>query len=257
MTSEPPPIHEISSQAIFRWLTLGWQDMRKAGMPSLLHGIIVTILSLIIVDIAVFYWPLLPGSVSGFVLMGPFLATGLYALSQKIQQGRKPTIKDSINAWRLGSRCLFIFSSLLVLAGSAWVVFTYLMFHFFIDMAFADPMDFLRYVLTQEDILFILWAILGGLGTAMAFAFTVVSIPLLIERDVNTKFAVMTSMRAVGQNPIPMFIWAMTIMLLIGLSFITLMIGFIILYPVLGHASWHAYQDLVDSNALPYRTTAK
>ena len=257
MISEPPPVREVSSQAIIRWLTLGWQDMRKAGTPSLLHGVIVTILSLIIVDIAIFYWPLLPGSVSGFVLTGPFLATGLYALSQKIQQGEKPTLKDSIHAWRQGSRCLFVFSSLLVLAASAWVLFTYMMFYFFIDVTFAGPMDFLRYVLIQDDVRFMLWTILGGLGAAMAFALTVVSMPMLVDRDVNTKLAVMTSMRAVGQNPVPMFFWAMTIMFIIGLSFVTLMLGFIILYPLLGHASWHVYQDLVDASELPLRPVAK
>ncbi len=253
---KPPPVREISTQAIMQWLSLGWQDMRQAGMPSLLHGIIVAVLSLIIVEIAMFYWPLLPGSVSGFVLIGPFLATGLYALSRKIQKGEKPTFKDSIGAWRQGSRCLFVFSTLLVLAASAWVIFSILMFHFFIDMSFADPLDFLRYVLGQDDVIFMLWTILGGLGAALAFSFTVVAMPMLVERDVDTKMAILTSIRAVGQNPIPMVIWAMTIMFIIGLSFVTLMLGFIVLYPLLGHASWHVYRDLVDASNLPLRPAA-
>ncbi len=253
---EPPPVRDISTQAIMQWLTRGWQDMRQAGWPSLLHGLIVAVFSLIIVEIAMFYWPLLPGSVSGFVLIGPFLATGLYALSRKIQQGEEPTIKDSLCAWRQGSRCLFVFSSLLVLAAIAWVVFSMLMFHFFIDMSFADPLDFLRYVLGQDDVIFMLWTILGGLGAALAFAFTVVAMPMLVERDVNTKLAMLTSIRAVGQNPIPMVIWAMTIMFIVGLSFVTLMLGFIVLYPLLGHASWHVYKDLVDTSGLPLRPAA-
>ena len=131
------------------------------------------------------------------------------------------------------------------------------MFHFFIDTAVTQPLDFLRYVVTQDDKLFLLWTILGGLGSALVFSITVVSIPFLVERDVSTKQAVLTSVRAVGQNPITMLWWAMVILLITGLSFITFMLGFVVLYPLLGHASWHVYRDLVDVKGFPLRTAAE
>ncbi|MBT5268422.1 MAG: hypothetical protein HOL70_03145, partial [Candidatus Marinimicrobia bacterium] len=74
--------------------------------------------------------------------------------------------------------------------------------------------------------------------------------------DVDTRQAIHASVRAVGHNPITMLWWAMTIMVLTGLSFITLMLGFIFLYPLLGHASWHVYRDLIDSSELPLHTRA-
>lgn len=253
----PPTVNEVSPQAILRWLSLGFQDMRQAGAPSLLHGIIVSIFSLVIVAMTLLYWQILPGAVSGFVLIGPFLATGLYALSQQLEKGRQPTLASVLSAWRHGSRCLFTFGMILVIAATAWVLFSVLMFHYFIEASISTPLDFLRYVLTQEDTNFILWTILGGLGSALAFAATVIAIPLLVERDVTTKIAIHTSIRAVGQNPITMVWWSMAILVLTGLSFITLMLGFIVLYPVLGHASWHVYRDLVNTSELPLRPGAE
>ena len=253
----PPPVYEVSPQSVFRWLALGWQDMRHTGAPSLMHGLIVMVASLVIVEITVLYWPLLPGAVSGFMLTGPFLATGLYALSKKREEGNTTSFKDVLNAWRHGSHYLFSIGLLLVLSASAWVIFSVLMFHFFIDVAISTPLDFFRYVLTQDDKLFMLWAVLGGLGSALAFSITVISLPLLVERDISTRLAILTSVRTVGQNPFTMLWWAMVIFLLTGFSFITLMLGFIVLYPLLGHASWHVYRDLVDASELPLRRTAE
>ncbi len=250
----PPPVREVDSQAPLRWLAHGWADFRHAGSPSLLHGVIVSLVSLTILAITLLYWELLPGAVSGFVLTGPFLATGLYALSRRLENGKKTALKHAINAWVNASRCLFNFGLLLVLSATAWVVFSVLMFQFFIETTINTPMDFLRYVLTQNDLNFLLWTILGALGSALAFSITVVSLPLLVERDVTTKLAIQTSIRAVGANPVPMLWWAMIIMFITGLSFVTGMLGFIILYPLLGHASWHVYREVVDAADLPLRS---
>ncbi len=246
-------IKTVPPTAILRWLSLGWRDLRQAGSASLLHGLIVTIVSLAITAETLVFWQLLPGSISGFVLVGPFLATGLYALSCRIEKGRPTSLRHAINAWRHGSRCLFLFGTLLILAATAWVLFSVAMFHFFIDVQINQPIDFLRHVLTQDEATFMLWTILGGLGSALTFAATVAALPLLVERDINTRDAVYASIRAVSENPVTMVAWAMTILVITGFSFLTLMLGFIILYPLLGHASWHVYRDLIDAEELAPR----
>ena len=248
---EVPPVREVPPQAVFRWLALGWRDMRTAGAASLLHGAIVSAGGIMLDVILLGFWELLPGAVTGFVLIGPFLATGLYAMSKQLENGEQPSFDDVLRAWGHGGKCLFRFTLILILAGTAWVMFTVALFHFFIQVEIEQPLDLLRYVLTQQDKLFLLWTLLGGLGAALAFAVTVITIPLLIDRDVNTWLAVRTSVRAVGNNPFTMVLWAITIMLLTGLSFLTLMLGFLVLYPLMGHASWHVYRDLVDASALP------
>jgi len=209
-----------------------------------------------IIEITLLYWPLMPGAVTGFVLVGPILATGLYALSQRLEDQQTPTLHDVVAGWRRGSRCLVRFSVLLVLAGSAWVAVTALLFHFFVDADIDQPTAFLHYVFVQQELHFLLWAILGGLGAALVFGLSVVSIPLLIDRDVNLPNAMLTSVRAVGENPITMARWAVCIMVATGFSVLTLMFGFIVLYPVMGHASWHVYRDLIDDAALKPREPA-
>jgi len=251
-----PPVRQVRPGQIVRWVKLGWQDFVNAGWPSLLHGLIVFIASVAIIEIAFLYWPILPGAVSGFVLVGPILATGLYALSQRLEQKRPARLRDAVAAWRLGSRCLFRFGMLLILAGAAWVGVTALLFGFFVEADVAQPEAFLRYVLVQNELHFLLWAVLGGLGAALVFGFTVVSVPLLLDRDVDTPTALLTSIQAVGENPLTMGWWAVFILVATGLSIITLMLGFVVLYPVMGHASWHAYRDLVDVDGLKSRQDA-
>jgi uncharacterized membrane protein len=127
------------------------------------------------------------------------------------------------------------------------------LFKLFVDVDIDNPFAFLRYVLTQADHLFLLWTVLGGLATALVFSITVISVPLLLDRDVDMISAMLTSIRVVGENPVTMTVWAMVIMVATGLSFVTLMLGFVVLYPLLGHASWHLYRDLVDAEVLPAR----
>ena len=246
-------VKQAPPDRILRWLSMGWRDVRAAGSASLLHGFIVSMISIAITAMTLLYWKLLPGAVSGFVLIGPFLATGLYVLSCKIGKSEPTSIRVAINAWRYSSKCLMLFGTLLVLGATAWVLFSVAMFHFFIPVDIDHPIDFLKYVLTQDEGTFMLWTMLGGIGAALAFSMTVAGLPLLVERDVTTPTAVYASIRAVSENPATMVLWAMVIAVITGLSFMTLMLGFIVLYPLLGHASWYAYKDLVDADAIPLR----
>ena len=96
-------------------------------------------------------------------------------------------------------------------------------------------------------------AILGGLGVAIVFSITAVSPPLLLGREVGFRQALLTSARAVGENPIAMLLWALVILVATSLSLASGMLGFLISVPVLGHASWHAYRDLVDVEGVALR----
>lgn len=247
--SAAPP---IPPSRILHWLRLGWRDFRAAGWPSLLHGLLVFIVSVFILQIGMFFWPLLPGAVSGFVLVGPMLATGLYALSKRLESGQVPQLEDAVTAWRRGSRRLLPFGILLVASGAAWVVVSAVLFYFFVQEEITEPLSFLRYVLVQDHTDFVLWTVLGGLGAALFFGLTVVSVPMMLEHDVDTRTAMMASLHTVGKYPLTMALWAMFIVLATGLSIATMMLGFIVLYPVMGHASWHVYQDLIgDGAAVP------
>ena len=97
------------------------------------------------------------------------------------------------------------------------------------------------------------WLLLGGALAAPVFASSVVAIPLLLDREVSVLAAIFTSWRAVMENPVPLAFWALTITLLTLAGMATAMAGLVVVVPLLAHASWHAYRDLVDTSALAER----
>jgi uncharacterized membrane protein len=250
----PLPVRIVAPWRPFYWLRLGWQDMRAAPLASALHGALVFAGGWLILAVARHAWPLAPGAVSGFVLVAPILATGLYELSRRRQAGERPRLAHAIGAWRRGTRPLVALGLLLFAAATAWVIVSALLVGVFARAPVAHPLDFLRYAAAgQGALLFGLWLLAGGLGAALVFAATAVSAPLLLDRAVGLRAAVLTSVRAVGDNPWPMALWAALIMLATLASLATLLVGFVLAVPVIGHATWHAYRDLVEADAVAPR----
>lgn len=251
----PLPVRSVALWRPLVWLRLGWQDMLAAPSASLLHGMCVFAGGWIILAIARTAWPLAPGAVSGFVLVAPILATGLYELSRRRQTGERPRLAHAIDAWRRGTRPLVALGVLLFAAATAWVIVSALLVGLFARGPIAQPLDFLRYAVSGQGwLLFSLWLAAGGLGAALTFAATAVSAPLLLDRAIGLRAALLTSVRAVGDNPLPMALWAALIMLATLASLATLMVGFVLAVPVIGHATWHAYRELVDAGAVAPRT---
>jgi uncharacterized membrane protein len=200
------------------------------------------------------FWPILPGAFSGFVLVAPILATGLYELSRRLAAGEKPNLAQVFDAWARGTRPLVWLGVGLALAATAWVLVSSLLVALFVREPIVGLEGFLRHVVVgRGSNLFGVWVLAGGVGAALVFAATVVSVPLLVDRRIDLRAAVITSLRAVGANPLPMALWATLIMLITALSMATFMVGFAFAIPVLGHASWHAYRATVDASAAPPR----
>lgn len=250
-----PPVRELPPSVIVDWILQGWQDARSAGAASFLHGVLVTLVSWLIAISAYGNWQIAVAAFSAFLLVGPILATGLYALSRRLDEGKAANFADVIAAWCHGGSCLVRLGLLLVGLAIAWVIFSLLMFELFVDIEFVTPLDFLRYVVNQSDLLFLLWTLLGALGASLVFAGAVIAVPLLVDRDIPLQNALLISIHTVDRNPITLACWAFTLMLLTGLSLVSAMLGFILLYPVMGHASWRLYRDLVNADSLPVRTS--
>lgn len=250
-----PPVRQVALTRPLHWLALGWRDLTRVPVPSLLHGMLVSAGAWIILGITLKFWYLLPGAFSGFLLVGPILATGLYELSRQLEAGHRPGMQDVIAAWKRGTRPLVWLGLILMLAGTAWVLVSAVLFALFVSAPITGLSSVVRHiVLSEGSMLFPVWITLGGLGASLVFAATVVSAPMLLDRDVDMVTAISTSIRAVGENPIPMVFWAVLIMLLTAAALLTLMLGLVLAIPWIGHATWHAYRDVVDAGALPSRT---
>ncbi len=151
--------------------------------------------------------------------------------------------------WRLVQ-----FGVLLAAAGTAWVMLSAAMITLLAPVPITTPMAFIEHVvLAKGGLLFEFWLALGGVLVAPIFASTVVTIPLLLDRQVSIKQAVAASWQVIFANPAPMALWGALIMVLTLLGFATALVGLVVLVPVLGHASWHAYRDLLDVSGVPER----
>jgi uncharacterized membrane protein len=156
----------------------------------------------------------------------------------------------ALSAWIPRDRRLVVFGLLLALAGTGWVVTSASLITGFAGGPVDKPLDFLRVVvLARDGWLFEAWLLLGGVLAAPVFASSVVAIPMLLDREVGVHAAVLTSWRVVMEHPAPMALWAALLMGLSALGMVTAMLGLVVVVPWLAHASWHAYRDLVESDA--------
>lgn len=244
-------IREIAPSRPLAWLALGWRDMALSPGPALLNGAALALFgaALLIVARNEFWW--LAGAFSGFLIVAPVLATGLYAVSRARSRGERAGVGASLVVWRPRDGRLVTFGLLLALAGTGWVLTSASLITGFAAAPVRNPADFLRVVVLREDsFLFEAWLALGGVLAAPMFASSVVAMPLLLDRRIGVWAAVLTSWRAVAVNPVPLAVWAALIGLLTLLGMATAMIGLVVIAPLLGHASWHAYVDLVDASDL-------
>lgn len=236
------------------WLASGWRDFMRCPLPGLLHGVLLAAFGAALFWVARNQFWLLSGAFSGFLLVSPILATGLYAVSRAMQRGGQPGVGTALAAWRPRDGRLVVFGVLLAFAGTGWVMTSAALITGFAPAPVRNPGEFVRVVMLAESgHLFEIWLALGGVLAAPVFASSVVAIPLLLDREIGILAAVFTSWRVVMANPVPMALWAALIMALTLAGMASVMLGLVVVVPWLAHASWHAYRDLVDTSGLPER----
>ncbi len=263
-----PPVLPIVLDQPLQWLALGFKDFSKSPWLSTLHGLILAVWGVLITWLAHDRFWLLAGSLSGFLVIAPVLATSLYAMSRAIERGEKVDFQLLVHTWsqwqlRLRHQpdsywSLIRFGLLLALAATGWVVTSSALITLLAPAPIHTPMDFVRHVvLSNNHFLFELWLGLGGLMAAPVFASSVISMPLLLDRKVSVLQAVLTSWKTVLTHPLPMVFWAFLIMGFSLLGLFSMFLGLILIVPMLGHGSWHAYRQLIDASGLPERMSGQ
>jgi uncharacterized membrane protein len=234
------------------WLRRGWHDLTRCPGPGLAHGLATIAFGALMWWLARDRFWLLAGAFTGFLLVAPIVATGLYAVSRELGRGEKPSLGTVLAVWRSQDLRLTSFGILLAAAGSGWVLTSASLINAFAAAPIDNPSDFIRHVvLHPTSWLFETWLVLGGALAAPMFASTVVAVPLLLDRPIGVLDAVLTSWRAVMENPLPMALWAAILMGMTAIGMATALLGLLVIVPWLAHASWHAYRDLVEPDAGP------
>lgn len=237
------PCSLLEIAAPFRWLRLGWTDLTHSPKVSLFYGMALTLLSLLI---SLFTWrfgtmALYIGLASGFLFMGPVLAVGLYSISRQLEEGLKPTLGYCIREGQHHIRELLVLGIILLVVLLVWARAATMMNVFMPMQAHPAWQQMLPF--------FGIGSMVGALFAAVVFAASAFSLPMIMDRKADAITAVVTSANAVLRNKKPMLVWATIIVLSVILGFATALVGFVVLLPVIGHATWHAYRETIDATA--------
>jgi len=236
------PLKALSWGAPFAWLKSGWRDFTRAPAIGLFYGLCFVLMGWALVGTFQRAPEYTLALSAGFLLMGPFLCLGLYQASRRMEQGRRPGLLASLTAWRVSSAQLAIFAAVLLVLEMLWGRAAMIVF----AISFEGVPDFsgpLSSFLTEEFITFgIVYTVVGAIFAGLIFAISVVSMPMILDRSVDAVSAGLLSMRLVATQPGVLWLWAALIGLLSLVAMLPGFVGLLVVAPVLGHASWHAYR---------------
>ena len=245
---EVPGVRSITVGQPFAWLGRGVRDLRAAPGPSLFYGIVFALVGYLALGLLGQLPYLVTAMISGFLLLAPFLAIGLYRISQQLEVRARPRLADSMTAWRHNYGSIGLFAAFLGFAFIFWERISAILFALFhgLDVPRVEDLGGWIFLLSEDPVFLVLYLGLGALAAALVFACSVVSIPLMLDRRIDPVTALITSVSATAKNTYALFVWAVTIVVLVGIGILTWFLGLVIVMPILGHASWHAYRDLVE-----------
>jgi uncharacterized membrane protein len=241
-----PPIRRVAPGAAFGWLACGWHDLRRAPGASLSYGLAFALMGALIVFVFRNAYELTSALTAGFLLVGPFLATGFYDISRRLERGAPVRLLDTATAWRANPGAFSLFALVLTIIMLIWARASLVTFALFFSSGMPTLQSFLAQVVSVDHLDFLAtYVAVGALFATIVFAVSVVSVPMMLDRGTDTIVAALTSVRALFANPLPLLVWAVLIVVIVGAGFATFFAGLLVAVPVIGHATWHAYRALV------------
>jgi len=241
--------NKVHLEAPALWLKKGWHDFKNAPGVGLTYGLIF-----VLSGYALFWglqalnltYLILPLSGS-FILFAPWLALGLYEVSRQREKGETPSFASTCNAWQQSPRRLGLMAFVLLLIMLVWTQIAVVLYALMMGDASLSLENLSIDIFTRVDGLIFLavGSLVGLIFAAITFLITAVSIPLILDREIGTFEAIIISYKTVLKNSHVMWSWAFTIGIFTWFGIATFFVGLIVVMPVLGYASWHAYRDLV------------
>ncbi|KPF69616.1 hypothetical protein IP69_10620 [Bosea sp. AAP35] len=250
-----PVVRRIGVRDVVEALIAGLRDFQAAPLFGLFFGGIYTLAGLaILLSLTRFGVPYLAYPLAaGFVLIGPFVAVGLYEVSRRREAGLPLAWGKVLGVvFAQSQRELGWMAFVTLFVMMMWLYQVRLLLALFLGFqSFSSFNGFLSVIATTPEGLMFLAVgnLVGAVLAAALFSLTVVSFPLLLDREVDFITAMITSVRAVATNPVPMLGFAAAIVALSAVAMLPVFLGLIVVMPVLGHATWHLYRRVVEPAA--------
>lgn len=248
-------IRDVNIEQPFVWLGKGWADFVRAPTLSLAHGLIFTTIGLVLAvglhyaEMDYLIYPM----TAGFILAGPILAIGIYDISRRFSRGSVPRPGKCLTAWRYNGYHVLTAGLVLMIFAMVWsrfAVLTFVLSFPYIGMNLDVILD--KVFFTWDGFVFLLTGTaIGAVMAVIAFMFGVVTLPMMLDRKVDVFTAAFVSFLVVKKNIGAMLTWAGLIVIFIGAGLATAYIGLAITLPLIGYASWHAYEACVDGSRWP------
>lgn len=244
------PVRQVGFAAIPGWLRQAWEDVKANPLSSLLYGLIFSVVGIVLSILSANNPGFFMAEAAGFMLLGPFLALGLYDLAYRREQGEPVRFVQSVVALKRNPVNLVLYAALLGVLMLLWLRMSAIVMDVFLHDTLAAETGYFGFMTallgTTLGWLFAFSFLAVGLLFALvSFVTGVATVPMLLERKVNLVTALNTSVRAILANWQVMLGWAATIALIIGAGLLPFSLGLIIAMPLVSYASWHAYRDMV------------
>lgn len=251
----PPP--DVGPQARWRslplsapwhWLTLGFQDLRASPGIALFYGTVFWLMAHVLAMVFRHSPEYTLSMVSGCLLVGPFLAMGLYEVSRRREQGLPQSFAASLTCWDGHIKSMAMLVLVLMVLELLWGRASLVVFAVFFNTGMPSTAGVIEAIFNPENVEFVaVYLFVGGIFATLVYSVSAVSIPMILDRDTDAISAGITSIRVLLGEPAVMLLWGLVLSALVGLSFVSpWMLGLIVVGPWLGHASWHAYRGTVE-----------
>ena len=239
------PCRTLLPSAPLGWVRLGWEDLKRAPGPSFAYGLIVVSISYLVSLLAykLGSYILLLAALSGFVFIAPVIAIGLYEISRQLERGDSPSVAVAIRGTQRAFGNAMVFALALLVVFLVWARAASVISIFLPMDTNATPIEFVAY--------FGIGSIVGSIFAAITFSASAFSLPMIDDRNTDTITALVTSINAVLRNKPAMLVWAAIIVAALLVGFATALLAFWVLIPLLGYATWHAYEETIDASAWP------
>ncbi len=241
-----PVVREVGWGAPFSWLARGARDLRAQPWPPLFYGLCFAAMGWLL---GVLLRPapgLMMALTGGFLLMGPFLAMGLYEVARGREAGVPCNLTASTIAWSRNLMNIAILGIGMGVVLALWARSSMMVIAISFPRQMPSVAVLLEEIAAGRNVGFLAtWFGVGALFATLVFAFAAVAIPLMLDRSTDAITAMLASAVAFGRNLGPMLVWAALIVLLVVAGFATFFVGLIVTVPWVGLATWHSYRDLI------------